>query len=147
MSAELLAATAASVKPGDAILVHPKIGVCVVAEVDVDEQGRIWIAYFKRGEMTYENKARAPRGSARDANRLVVRGLKPHQPDDLLQIERGTAERADRMRQTLERDDAERAARVERRANIAGRPVVPQAPDPSRLEHARQLQRDLGMTT
>ena len=73
------------------------------------------VVYFSHGEVTYENRARAPRGS-NTRGRIVELSLRPMAAGELIEVERGRPAYAAKLRQRMHREQSERAARLDSRS-------------------------------
>lgn len=120
---------AADVRPGDEVRVGA-LGLHVASSVDeydawgLDRRPCVVVTYFKRGETSFENKARDHSGRNERAF-LVERSLAPCAPGDPVVVVRGAPERAEELRSQMAREQAERnassAERMRRQAYASAR--------------------------
>ena len=108
-----------TVQVGDAIMLR-HVGDVVVSSIStIPDTGQLVIVYFRHGETAYENKASAAKGASR-TRRLIELSLRPLQPHDLLLVERGRKQTADKLRAELDRATGARSARLEARRGKPG---------------------------
>lgn len=106
-----------TVNPGDLVYL-PKLGAKLVDALERHDDGTIVVVYYDDEESSYENRARDHSGFNHRA-RLVLKSLRPLQPGDLLEVERGNPAAAKQRRARLEREQAERWAAAEERQRRA----------------------------
>lgn len=94
--------SASAVREGDEILVHDRIGYCVVSSVSRDELGHVRIVYFKHGEDSWERGGRVTKPW------IVERGLRPFAPDEVVRARRGSIDQADEIRVAMDNEREER---------------------------------------
>lgn len=98
------------IRPGYSITL-PRSGDRVVSRVEEFEDGTYAVVYFQHGEESYENRARAVKGS-RHHSRLVERGLRPLRKGDTFPAVEGSSLKAEQLRRRMEREQEERFERI-----------------------------------
>lgn len=101
-----------TVRSGDEIRL--RYGLHTVSEINVCDDGRLVVVYFKHSAETYENKARDHSGRV-ERTMLVEQSIVPKRPGELVEIARGNPGRAAELRARMEREQEERWAATEER--------------------------------
>jgi hypothetical protein len=112
-AAELVAVE--SIRPGDEVAMR-ELGLHVVSDVDVDDDGSVVVFYFRRGQQAFEN--RAGRTGRSTENILIELAIRGRRVGDRLPVVRGRPERAAELRAEMERAQELRWERWEERHRL-----------------------------